>query len=114
MTTISVCDTEQQAAEHLIGSWGRIPRGDTYPGICSSPFSTLDIDMLDAFLMKVRFRDTNGDKYGAIVAISDTVNPPVSPQRGADRVAAHFQLPQPLEYRTTTHHTTKWIPLFSH
>lgn len=110
MKTISICDTEQRAAEHLIECWGRIPRGGVYPGIGSPPFSTLDIDSLDAFLLKVRFCDTNGDKYGAIVAIS-TVDSSIDPQRVADRVAAHFQFPQSLEYRTTTHHTTKWTPI---
>lgn len=97
------CATEDEAVAHLIEFWAKVPQGQVYPGYSGD--STFGQDF---FLMKVRFRDANGDKYGALVAIDEDAHPPIDPGQVAKRVGAHFNLP--LEYRTSTHQTTVWAP----
>lgn len=104
METPSIRATEDEAVAHLIEFWRRIAEGTSYPGYPGDAFGA---EIRDVLLLKVRFRDTNGDKYGALVGVP--ADAPVDFPAVAKRVGAHFDLP--VEYATTQRHATPWISI---
>jgi hypothetical protein len=79
-----IARTRKEVAQHLAQYWAPVPRGDAYPGLPPG-MENSKAHARDIALIKVRHRDEDGTKYGAMAMIEDDACP--ATQEGVESFA---------------------------